>query len=205
MNRLKRIHENTSTIHLNGYRSQKIRIDISARQGCPLSVTLFTLCINPLIVSLDKKLAGVRIGTSGTKTAVLVHADDITIMLTKHEDIEIVREILQEYVEASGAEINIHKSKALALGGWDKTRQVMGIQYCEETTILGFHMRHTTKESSMLSWEVLTARIRATAQESYLRDLSMEYRISYMHAYLLARAWYMTQIYPPPEKNIATT
>jgi hypothetical protein len=44
-----------------------------------------------------------------------------TILLTKQEDIEVVREILQEYAEASGAEINIHKSKALALGGWVST------------------------------------------------------------------------------------
>jgi hypothetical protein len=201
MNRLKRIYENaTSTLHMNGYRSRNIRIDSSARQGCPLSMTIFTQCINPLIVALDKKLAGVRIGTTGTKTTVLAYADDIT-MLTKQEEIETVREILQDYVEASGAEINTHKSKALELGGWHKTRQVMGIQYCEETKILGFHMRHT-KESSMRSWEVLTARIRATAQEAYLRDLSMDYRIRYVHDCLLARALYTTQIYPPPEKIV---
>jgi hypothetical protein len=75
----------------------------------------------------------------------------------------------------------------------------MGVQYCEETKILGFHMRHTTKESSMRSWEVLTTSIRATAQEAYSRDLSMDYRIRYVHDYLLATARYTTQIYPPPE------
>jgi hypothetical protein len=73
----------------------------------------------------------------------------------------------------------------------------MGIQYCDEIKILGFHMRKTTKESSMRCWEVLTARIRATAKEAYLRDLSMDYRIRYVHDYLLARAWYTTEIYPP--------
>jgi hypothetical protein len=36
MNKLKRIYENaTSTLHMNGYRSRKIRIDNSVRQGCP--------------------------------------------------------------------------------------------------------------------------------------------------------------------------
>jgi hypothetical protein len=91
MDRLKRIYRNaTSTLHMNGYRSRKIRIDSSMRQGCPLSMTLFTLYINLLLVALDKKLAGVRISTSGTKTTVLAYADDIMMMLNKQEDIEIV-------------------------------------------------------------------------------------------------------------------
>jgi hypothetical protein len=76
-NRLQKICGNaTSTLHMNGYRSRKIRIDSSVRQGCPLSMTLFTLCINPLIVALDKKLAGVRMGKSSTKSKVLAYADD---------------------------------------------------------------------------------------------------------------------------------
>jgi hypothetical protein len=77
MNKLKRIYGNaTLTLHMNGYRSRKILIDSWVRQGSPLSLTLFTVCINPLLVALDKKLAGVRIGTSGTRTTVLAYADD---------------------------------------------------------------------------------------------------------------------------------
>jgi hypothetical protein len=101
MNRIRRIYGNaTSTLHLNGCRSRNIRIDSSVRKGCPLSMTLFTLCINSLLVALDKKLAGVRSGTLGTKTVVLEYADDITTMLISTDEIEIVQEILQEYVTA---------------------------------------------------------------------------------------------------------
>jgi hypothetical protein len=76
----------------------------------------------------------------------------------------------------------------------------MDIQYCEEITILGFHMKNTTKVSTSKSWELLTTRIRANTQEAYLRGMSMGYRIMYVHEYLLARVWYTTQIYPSPDK-----
>jgi hypothetical protein len=65
-------------------------------------MTLFTLCINPLLFAFDKKVGGVRIGKSSTKTSVLAYADDINILLTKQEAIELEREILQEYAELSG-------------------------------------------------------------------------------------------------------
>ena len=43
----------TSTIQINGYRSHPIPIRSSVRQGCPLSMLLFALCLNPRIRTLD--------------------------------------------------------------------------------------------------------------------------------------------------------
>jgi hypothetical protein len=170
-------------------------------------MTLFALCINPLLVTLDKKLTGIRIGTRGIKTRVMAYADDITIIKTKPEDIAILQETQHDYAETTGATVNIQESKPLALGMWDKSRPILDIQYCEEITILVFHMKKTTKASTSKSWELLT-RIRANAQVEYLRGMSMDYRIRYVHKYLLARLWYTTQIYPPPDailRHLKTT
>ena len=49
--RIRHMYENaTSMVQVNGYMSAPFPIQCSVRQGCPLSMTLFTLCINPLIV-----------------------------------------------------------------------------------------------------------------------------------------------------------
>jgi len=90
------------------------------------------------------------------------------------------------------------KSRAIALGSWDKSTPIMYIQYHDEIKILGFNMTNNTKESANKSWSVLTAKIRAQAQDAYRRALNLEYRIRYVKDYLLVRAWFMTQIYPPP-------
>jgi len=41
-------------------------------------------------------------------------------------------------------------------------------------------------------------RVRAEARDTYARDLCLSQRIRYVHAYLLAKIWYMAQMFPAP-------
>ena len=54
------------------------------------------------------------------------------------------------------------------------------------------------QESAAKTWAVLTAKICAQVQEAYHRERKLEYRIRYVNEFLLARAWFTTQIFPPP-------
>ena len=78
----------------------------------------------------------------------------------------------------------------------------MDISYYEEIKVLGLHIRNTTHASATKCWNVLTSRIRAQAQDTYQRALDLDQRIRYIQECLLARAWYMAQILPPPEDNL---
>jgi len=71
-----------SEVQIYGFRSNPIPIRSSIRQGCPLSMQLYTLCINPLLHKLDQKLAGVRIGRGRAKTVTVAYADEVTVLLT---------------------------------------------------------------------------------------------------------------------------
>jgi len=82
----------TSTFNINGNMFQPIPIQNSVRQGCLLIMTLFVLCLNPLLNALEKKPTGVKIGGRGTKTTVIAYADDVTIVVSKTEDIPIVHD-----------------------------------------------------------------------------------------------------------------
>ena len=84
--------------------------------------------------------------------------DDITIIATRPEDIDIIQGTLHEYEEAIGAQINTHKSRAFALGSWDKSTPIMDIQYHDEIKIIGFNMTNNAKESANKSWVVLTGK-----------------------------------------------
>jgi len=103
----------------------------------------------------------------------------------------IIQETLHDYEKSAGARVNTHKSSAIALGSWDKPTPIMDIQYHDELRIIGLNMTNNTKDSANKSWAILTAKIRAQAH----RALNLEYRIRYVNDYLLARAWFMTQIY----------
>ena len=111
-------------------------------------------------------------------------------------------EILTSYEEATGAKINIQKSKAIALGSWDTYRQIMDIPYYDTIKVLGINVQNTIHATTSKSWNMMTTRIRAQAQEMYTRALDLNQRIRYVHEHLMARVWYMTQILPPPADNL---
>ena len=146
---IKRLCDNaTSEIQINSFRSGQIQIKRSVRQGCPFSMLIYALCLNPLIQSLEKHLSGIKIGRRRTKTAVTAYADDVTIYLTQVEDIPKMEEILQRYESASGAKINMQKSRAMTNGNWDTTIPVVDIQYHKDIKILGFHFSNSVNSTA---------------------------------------------------------
>ena len=86
----------------------------------------------------------------------------------------------------------------MAVGAWDTSVDIMGIQYQTERKILGAHFTNSVKQSAQSSWTKLTGVLRAQARDAYSRELYLAKRIQYVHTYLLARAWYIAQIFPIP-------
>jgi hypothetical protein len=72
----------TSVVHINGHISGPFPIQSCIRQGCPLIMTLFALCLNPLLHRLEQTLNGLRIHQRQRKSAVIPYADDITLLIT---------------------------------------------------------------------------------------------------------------------------
>ena len=75
----------------------------------------------------------------------------------------------------------------------------MNNPYHDTATILGFQIKNTVRDSALASWTKTTAKIQAQAQEAYCRILTLDKRIQFAHEYLMARAWYVSQIYPAPD------
>ena len=192
----------TSEVQINGFRSRFFPIKSSIRQGCPLSMLLFDICINPLLHTLDEKLTGVKIGRRSTGVAAVAYADDVTVFLSTQDDVQQFQEAIRTYEAASGARVNTAKSKALALGGWDDSRAIMDIPYCQKIKILGYHFSDKVNNASKETWSNTTSQVRAAAQNAYYRELSLDMRIKYVHDYLLARIWYVAHIFPIPAENL---
>jgi hypothetical protein len=157
---------------------------------------------------IDGRLRGIRTNPRQPKTTIIAYADGVSIIITDPEEIPIIKDALMAYQEASGATINIEKSQAMAIGGWDEGIDVMGIKYKNQIKILGISFHPHTHMTITDNWTQITRNIRLQASESYNRNLSMSQRIVYIHTYLLSRAWYAAQILPLPklqERQISTT
>jgi len=89
-----------SSIHINGQTMGPIPIQCGFRQGCPLSMMLFALSLNPLLWLLDQTLTGNRIGTAKRK-AVVAYTDDKTLFLTDSKDIPALADTLRRYQDAT--------------------------------------------------------------------------------------------------------
>ena len=121
--------------------------------------------------------------------------------MTSPNDLPIIKDIIHTFEKASGARFNPHKSKALATAGWDATDTGLGIEFKPYIKILGVSFTSTVARSAQLSWEPLTSLIRAQARLAYARKLCIAQRVQYLQTTLLARIWYMTQIFPSSVAN----
>ena len=66
------MYENaTYIVQINGHLSTHIPIRYGVRQGCPLRMILFALCLNPLLYYLDERLQGIRVTGRQNKTTVI--------------------------------------------------------------------------------------------------------------------------------------
>jgi len=59
----------TSSVQINGYMSGPIPTQCSIRQGCPMSMQLYALCLHPLLTLLNEKAARLQIGRNGRRIA----------------------------------------------------------------------------------------------------------------------------------------
>jgi hypothetical protein len=112
---IRMMYEDTmSALQVNGHLSAPIPIQCGVRQGCPLSMILFALCLDPLLRYLDGRLQGLRVHRSQTKSTVVAYAD-VSILVTSPEDVPTIREAMTYYEKATGAALSVAKSRALAV------------------------------------------------------------------------------------------
>ena len=155
----------TSTVQINGHITGTIPLRCSVRQGCPLSMAHFAMCINPLLHYLVTLLNGIRFGRTGNRVEVVAYAD-VTLFVTQHEDFRVIRHAVERYEKASGARLNIHKSKALAVGGWKGTVNDLGVDFVPNIKIMGINFSNTMEGTAHNSWSRTTAQLTSPGSAS---------------------------------------
>jgi hypothetical protein len=185
-----------ASIQVNGALVGTMPIRCGVRQGCPMIVILYAMCLQPLLRTLEQQLSGIRIGTRERLSPVFAYADDVTIAVTRPADFEVIRTAIQTFDRATGARLNPRKSKALAIGAWTTAPTTLDIDFCDRATILGVGYGPTVAQSSRDCWDGLVRTVRAQARTAYGRQLGLAQRIQYVQQYLLAKLWFLAQIFP---------
>ena len=102
-----------SHILINGYKSAKIKLRSGIRQGCPLSRSVFTLQVNPLLEFLnDSRRSGIQKyrTLSNKEFFTLAFMDDANFFTQSLSSLLNAIFYIQKFKFASGLEINMSKT-----------------------------------------------------------------------------------------------
>ena len=126
----------------------------------------------------------------------VAYADKVTIFATSPDNIRTIRDAIRCYEAASGARLNVEKSKAMAIESWDTSTDIMGIPYLTEMMILGVRINDTVAQSANNSWSS-DRQDSAQYRDAYNRDLFTDQRILHVRNFLFAKAWYTAHYHNP--------
>ncbi|KAL3678602.1 hypothetical protein R1sor_021558 [Riccia sorocarpa] len=125
----------TSEVHVNGSFTEEFAIERGVRQGCSLAPLLFAMTTQPLMRALREKerLGNIKGLNTGDSHSLLhqLFADDTCICITAEEgQFERLKAVIKEFENASGACLNLQKSKVMKLKPRDQPN-LMGNTGCE--------------------------------------------------------------------------
>ncbi len=114
----------TANISINGQMSKTITLKSGVRQGCPLSPTLFALCIEPLgnLIRQQQDYTGINIPNVG-QYKISKYADDTIFFIDGQKDLDIILRHLKTYEQATAAKANVSKTEILPIGPDTHTEQ----------------------------------------------------------------------------------
>ncbi|KAM7306341.1 hypothetical protein ISCGN_010064 [Ixodes scapularis] len=181
---------------VNGSVTEKISVQGSVRQGCPLSPILFSLYLEPVcrrIIS-DTRIQGVPLARNATK--MLAYADDVTVVAATRLEIVLAVQHFADFCEVSGAQMNHAKSTGAWLGDWDvKPQRFINIDWSSTlTNYLGVSLDPYSLRSGKGGIHLNS--LRAKVQDWRGRNLSILNRAFVCNSVFFSTVWYAAQLVP---------
>ena len=116
----------SSAIIVNNFITEPLKVKRGIRQGCPLSLLLYSICVEGLanLIRNANQIQGVLLPMTEERFKIVQHADDITTSITKNQEFEALNNILKVYSEESGSEINKQKMQGLWVVTWKNRDEI---------------------------------------------------------------------------------
>ena len=172
----------------------------SIRQGCPLSMHLFIIFLEPLIKTIDLKIAGFKHG--GKRAAARAFVDDLNVIVTDENDLHVLNEILNDFCTVSGAICNKRKSCIMGLGGWEGRVQwpINEVQSKKEMKLLGITFHTGLSRTINENWKEKMKNMTGQLARNATRRLTIHQRVNFIKEFILPQALHVAKILKCPEK-----
>ena len=194
----------TAKINLNGYLSDSFLVSRGIRQGCPLSMLLFIIGIEPLTRKIlsSTEIQGISLGTSSLKVS--HYADDLTLFITHPSSFSKLREILNDFSLFSGLSINNDKTTIIsncpALLSSFNSVFPQG-KHLLSTKALGIRFSFSPEEMAR-NWNDLVCSAPHTSFSFLNPNDSLYSKVLSLNEHFLPKIIFLSRIIPPTAKQI---
>ena len=196
------LHANNMTKFILNSLTDPIKLLFSVRQGDPITMLLYLIFVEPLLMRIRSKVKGVQI--ANIKAIDEDYVDDVNILVDTDQDFHVIDGIFEEFEAVSGAILNrSHKSKVLGLGQWaNRTNWPLPwIKNVNELKIFGFQLKKSYEETLEANWNHTVPKFKGclTSWNNRILD-TFRKRIDVIHIFGTSRLWYKCQVLPLPRK-----
>jgi hypothetical protein len=188
-------------IVVNNTLCEEIKIESGLKQGCALSMLLYIMCIEELVVRIKNNIhiKGYILNTTNKHECKAGgYADDIAGLLTNYECIEPFFNEFKEWGRVSSAILNVEKTKILALNS--NYKEFKGIKFINTLKILGIEFNNKGVTINNIQ-KVLENIKKSVAIWDGVR-LNIIERVVVSKTFILSKLWYIINFITLSEENI---
>ena len=142
------LHEGATTRFILKFLTDPMKVLFSIRQGDPLSMLLYIIYIEPLLMMIRRMTVGLSVSLIQQRDD--DYCDDVNFIGERLSDLLVIEEIFSNFEDISGAILSrSEKSKVMGLGAW-KGRQDWPLDWLKVVNmmkIFGFQVTPNYKQS----------------------------------------------------------
>ena len=176
------------------------------RQGCPLSGSLYAICIEPLLnyIRNNKNIRGFS-PNNREHNKLSGYADDVDVMITRNSEFAHVTHCLRLYERASSAKVNLSKSQGLWCGSWmHRTDKPLGLDWNNQgLKFLGVLLGNDT-HFELGNWTDIFKNVKTKINKwkPLFPFLSLKGRVLVINSLAASKLWHKMHIICPPQNIV---
>ena len=196
------LHEGATTRFLLNFLTDPIKVLFSIRQGDPLSMLLYIIYIEPLLLMINKHTKGLCISNVVQRDE--DYCDDINFVSEMEDDLVIIENIFTRFESVSGALLSrTWKSTVLGLGPWKNKLNwpLPWLRVKNELKIFGFQICSTYKQTLDRCWQKCYVGFNKVIMSWSSRQLeTLVQRVEVLRLFATSKLWYKASALPLPAK-----
>ena len=198
------LHEGAGTKFILEVLSRPIQVEFSIRQGDPLSMILYIIYIEPLLLYLERTLKGIKVAE--ISQTIEAYCDDVNVMTEHIEDLPRVDNAVQKFEAFSGAILSRGKKcKIMGFGSWKEKRNwpLDYLKVEKEIKVFGIIMVNSYRSIISKNWEYRFKNFQSSILSWGSRSLPSIYaKVEVLKMFAMTRIFYVASILPMTKTRI---